>query len=191
MSPRMDADFDWGGVPLNAPIYPKGDYELEITGVRGAAWQKTDKHGNPMHIVEKIALICKMVGVVDSKGKLKKEQDGKDIAGKPVEDFNLWTHSEGGRKSAKGSMMAILGYNPRELADEEKFIQFLKDNTPDLSFESKENEAGDGYVLILGDSWEQLFVGKNVRCSMEPGVRQREGADDVPQQEMGFLSPVN
>lgn len=191
MSPRMNADFDWGAVEISTPIYAKGDYVLEVTGIRGQAWMKTDRAGNALGVVEKVAIKVQMVGVIDSKGKVSPEQDGKEIKGKACEDYNLWLHSPGGIKSAKKAMMAILGYNPMDDAEEKKFKKFLKDNTPDLSWESKENEAGDGYVLTLGDGWGQLFVGKNVRCGMEPGTREREGADPIEQQEMGFLSPVN
>lgn len=190
--PRMEADFEWTDVQASTPIYTKGVYELSIAGVRGSAWPKRDGAGNPTEDLTKVVrLRAKIVGVYDSAGKLKGEQDGRTIKGEPTEDINLWVHSSGGRKMAKGHMMAILGYNSRDAQDETKFNDFLKESKADLSTAVAENESGDGFVMTLGDGWEQLFVGKNVKAHMEPQTREIEGRDPVVQQNFTRLVPVN
>jgi len=163
-----------------------------IKKVRGSAWPKRDKAGNVTgEVTRVIKFRPSIVGVYDSKGKLSGELDGKEVAGKTCEEINLWIHSEGGRGMAKQYMMAILGYNPNEGSDEAAFNEFLTESGSDLSTAYEENEAGDGYVMHLGDGWEQLFVGKNVRAHMEPQTREVEGRDPVTQQNYVRLSPVN
>jgi hypothetical protein len=188
----MDADFDWGDVQASVPIHPKADYELTIKNVRGSAWPKKDLGGNPTgDIVKVVKLRPEVVGVYDSKGKLKSEgADGKNIAGATAEEINLWIHSDGGRRQAKKAMMSVLGYNPEDEAEEKKFNKFIKDNSLDLGHKVEENEAGDGYVMTLGEGWKML-VGKNVRAHMEPETRTVEGRDPVTSQNYVRLSPVN
>lgn len=192
MSPRMEADFDWADdVQASVPVYPKGEYEVTIHGVRASAWPKTDSNGNPTGEVTKvIRLIPRIKGVYDSKGKLKTELNGKVLADAPAEDINLWVHSEGGRRQAKKAMMAIAGYNPNDPAQEKEFNSFLKTSKLDLS--TKLEEAEDGKLsLIIGDGWETLLKGKNVRASMDIEIRQIEGKEPVEQQNYRSLSPVN
>ena len=193
MSPRMDADFDWGeGTQASTPIYEKGDYQLTIKNVRGSAWFKKDANGNPTGDITRVVKIRpEIVGVYDSKGKLKGETpEGKKVAGGTAEEINLWIHSEGGRRQSKRAMMAILGYNPDDQGDEKKFNEFLKKAKLDLGHKVEENETGDGLVMSLGDGWK-TFVGKNVRAHMEPETREVEGREPVIQQNYVRLSPVN
>ena len=157
----------------------------------GAAWEKRDKNNVPTGIVTQVVRFRpEMVGVYDSNGKLKKSLDGKEIVGLQCEDINLWVHSDGGRKMAKGYMMSVLGFNSREQEDERKFNKFLKDQKADLTWKLEQTEEGN-YTLSLGSGWEQLFTGKNVRAHMEEEVREVEGRDPVTQQNYVRLSPVN
>jgi len=133
----------------------------------------------------------RIVGVYDSNGKLSTEQNGKSIKDMACEEINGWVHSDGGRTMTKKHMMAILGYNPNEETEEKQFNEFLKTSKADLSMKLEENEAGDGYVLRIGEGWDQLFKGKNVRVHMEPETRKVEGRDDVVQQNYVRISPVN
>jgi hypothetical protein len=192
MSPVFEPDFDWGEVQATTPVYPKGDYELTIKSVRGSAWPKTDKNGNPTgEITMVVRFRPEMVGAYDSKDKLSsKGPDGKDIKGGSCEDINLWIHSDGGRKMAKGYMMAVLGYNPRDGEQEKLFNKFLKDQKADLSASVEENDDGS-LSLKIGGGWEQLFVGKNVRAHMDEEIREIEGRDPVTQQNYVRLQPVN
>ena len=130
-------------------------------------------------------------GVIDSAGDLQTEQEGKDIAGGSVEEIPLWLRTKGGRQMAKGHMMAILGYNSNEQTSEDEYMAFLKDSGSDVTVRTEEKEAGDGYTLVIGEGWESLFVGKNVKVHMEPETRSVEGADDIIQQNFTRLVPVN
>lgn len=193
MSPIMEPDFDWvEDVQASVPIFPKGDYEVTIKGLRGSAWPKRDKAGNPTGDVTKvIRLRPEIVGAYDSKGKLKGELDGKEIKGTMTGEANLWIHSKGGREQAKRIMGAIAGYNMREPAEEEKFNQFLKKSGLDLSTAVEERDEGEGLTLKLGEGWEKLLVGKNVRVHMEPETYKAEGREPVEQQNFVSFSPVN
>ncbi|KKL70665.1 hypothetical protein LCGC14_2102680 [marine sediment metagenome] len=192
MTPIMEPDFDWGDVQASTPIHKKGEYELTITGVRGSAWFKRDKAGNPTTDITKVVkLRPRIVGVYNSEGKLLTEQDGKVIKDLQCEEINLWVHTEGGRTMSKRQMMAVCGYNPFDEADEKKFNEFLKSSKLNLSSKVAENESGEGLVLAIGDGWKTLLVGKNVRVNMEPEVRKQEGRDDVTQQNYTRLSSVN
>ena len=51
--PRMEADFDWAGVSASTPIYPKGDYRVEIVKVRGRAWPK-QLNGQPTGVITQV-----------------------------------------------------------------------------------------------------------------------------------------
>ena len=190
--PTMEADFSWGDVQASTPIHPKGEYELTIVGVRGSAWPKRDKAGNTTgEVVKVIRFRPRIVGVYNSEGKLKTELNGKEIKDKACENISLWVHSEGGLGMSKRHMMAVLGYNSADEVEEKKFDRFLKDAGVDLSFRHEENEAGDGYVLHIGEGWEKLFVGKNVRVQMEPETRKQEGKEDRISQNFTRLSAVN
>lgn len=193
MSPRMEPDFDWSEVQASIPVYEKGDYEISIQKVRGVAWFKKDAQGQPTSDVTKaVRLTVKMVGVYDSKGKLKFEQDGKNIKDQPAEDLNLWVHSDGGKRQAKQRMMAIAGYTPDDQVQEKEFNDYLKNSKLDLSTVVEENEDGSGLVLNIGEGWEKLLVGKNVRASLDKESRTQEGkVEPIIQQNYVRLSPVN
>lgn len=191
MSPRMEPDFDWTDVQATTPVYPKGDYQITVVDIRGSAWPKTDDSGNATGVITKVVRFRnKMVGVYNSKGKLSTELDGKPIGGEAVEDLNLWVHSDGGRKMAKQSMMAILGYSPRDGQEEKKFNELLKKQKADLSTRLEEGEDGS-LSLVLGDGWKALFVGKNFRASLEEETREIPGRDPILQQNYQSISPVN
>ena len=192
MTPIMEPDFDWGDVQASTPIYKKGEYELSITGVRGSAWYKKDKAGNPTTEITKVVkLRPRIVGVYNSEGKLSSEQEGKTIKDGQCEEINLWLHSEGGLKMSKKQMMSVCGYNPNDEADEKKFNEWLKSAKLNLGTKVEENESGDGLVLTIGDGWEKLLVGKNVKANMEPETREVEGRDPIVQQNYTRLSSVN
>ena len=192
MSPRMDPDFDWGGVQASTPVYSKGVYQVSIDGVRGSAWPKRDSKGDPTsEVTEVIRFRPKMMGVIGSDGKLKTEHEGKDIAGQSVEDINLWVHTEGGLKQAKRIMMAVLGYNPEDDSEEDKFNKFLKDSGKDLTWSREEREDGEGYILTIGEGWVELFKGKAAKVHMEPQTREVEGRDPIVQQNFTRVIPVN
>ena len=193
MSPRMDADFDWGEVQAATPIHPKGDYELTIKAVRAAAWPQKDKAGNPTgEVTQVIALRPEVVGYIDSKGKLQdKDPDGKDVKGASCEEIQMWVRTIGGRKVGKKYMMAICGYNPEDEEEEKSFNGFLKASGLDLHIRMEEKDDGEGYTLSIGEGYEKLLVGKNVRANMEPETRPVEGRDPVTQQKFVRLSPVN
>lgn len=191
MSPRMEPDFEWTDVQATTPVYPKGDYELTVKSVRGSAWAKTDKEGNPTGAVVRVVRFkTQVVGVYDSKNKLKTEQNGRTIKDLPADDINIWVHSEGGRRMGKKYMMAIIGFDPNEPAEETKFNEWLAKQGVDLSARLTENDDG-GYGLAIGDGWEALFVGKNVKASLDVGVSEREGQEPQERQEINYLVPVN
>ena len=192
MTPIMEPDFDWGDVQASVPIHKKGEYELTITGIRGSAWYKRDKAGNPTTDITKVIKVRpRIVGVYNSEGKLSTVQDGKEIKDAQCGEINLWVHTEGGREMSKRQMMAVCGYNPFDEADERKFNEWLKSSKLNLGNKVEESESGDGLVLTIGDGWEKLLVGKNVKANMEPETRKVEGRDDILQQNYTRLSSVN
>lgn len=185
--PRMEADFDWGDVQASTPVHDKGDYELTIARVRGRAWFKKDKSGNPTSEITKVvALTPKIVGQYDSNGKLNTEKKDQD-----AEEINLWVHSDGGRKMAKKSMMAICGYNPDDKKEEDEFNKFLKTSGLQLGTPVEDGEEDGKLVLNLGEGWEKLLVGKNVRAHLDKETREQEGKEPIVQQNYVRLSPVN
>lgn len=196
MSPRMEADFDggWEGVQAAIPVHPKGEYELTIKAVRAAAWpQKNGKTGEPTgEVTQVIALRPEVVGYYDSKGKLQDVgPDGKEVKGASCEEIQGWVRSIGGRKVMKKYMMAICGYNPEDEEEEKAFNSMLKASGLDLHIRLEEKEDEEGFKLDIGEGYEKLLVGKNVRATMEPETRPVEGRDPVTQQKFNRLSPVN
>jgi hypothetical protein len=191
MSPIMEADFTgWGDVSATTPIHPKGDYQLTIKSIRASAWAKTDRSGNPTGVITKVIRIRpEIVGVYNSEGKLKTELGKKNIKGAKCEDINIWLHSPGGREMGKGTMMAIAGYNPRDGEEEAAFDKFIAQQKLDLGWVTE--ETADGYVLTIGDGWETLLVGKNVRAHMDEETVEIEGREPRIQQNYVRLSPVN
>lgn len=192
MSPLMEADFNWTEeVQASVPVYEKGDYELTIKKVRGQAWYKPDEHGNPTEVITTVVKARpEMVGVINSEGKLKSEQNKKKIAGSPCEEINFWLTSDGAKRMSKRQLMAVAGYNPDEEEDEAAFNDFVKKSKLDLSFRVEERDDGK-LDLIIGDGWGTLLIGKNVRSHMEPETRERSGMDAVTQQNYVRLYPVN
>lgn len=192
MTPRMEADFSWtDDVKATTPVHDKGEYELTILRVRGRAWYKKDERGNyTKDITKVIALAPKLVGKYNSEGKLDPlELNDTERA---CEDINLWVHSDGGRKMSKQQMMAISGYNPNDPKEEDNFNDFLRSSQLDLSSKVEESEEDDTKLtLVIGEGWEKLLKGKNVRASMDKETRQIEGRDPVEQQNYVRLSPVN
>lgn len=192
MSPRMEADFNWADdVKATTPVHDKGEYELTILRVRGRAWYKKDPQGNlTKEITKVVSLAPKMVGKYGSDGKLDTlELNDTERA---CEDINLWVHSDGGRKMSKQQMMAICGYNPQDPKEEDNFNDFLRTSQLDLSSKVEESEEDDGKLsLVIGEGWEKLLKGKNVRALMDKEIRKIEGRDDVEQQNYKQLSPVN
>lgn len=188
MTPRMEADFDWTEVQAAVPVHDKGDYELTIERVRAQAWYKNDKQGNQSSDITKvIKLTPRVVGQYDSTGKL--DTTGK-AAGKPAEEISLWIHSEGARQMSKKHMMAISGYNPNEESDEKKFNEFLRSSGLDLKTSVEEGEDGK-LILKIGEGYEKLLKGKNVRGALDQETYQAEGKEPVIQQKYARLSPVN
>lgn len=187
MSPIMEPDFDWSSVRASTPIYEKGEYELTIKRLRGSAWNKTDDvTGEIIGVTQVIRLTPEMVGHFNSQGELQTEKDGKEIAGEDCEDINLWLHSDGARKMSKRTMMAIAGYDSEDAEAETEFDEFLKNSGLDLSVKTGDNEDGTGLVLEIGDGWEELLVGKNVRAFMDV-----ELYNDQRQQDYQRLTPIN
>lgn len=190
--PVMDPDFTWGGIAATTQIYPKGEYELVIQRIRGSAWPKRDKSGEPTGEYTMVARLTPTIaGMYNSEGKLgQKLPDGGSLADSPeAEEINLWLHSKGGLKMAKQSLMAIFGYNPRDRSAEKDFNAWLVNSGIDLGFHLEERDD-EGMNLVLHDGWNQL-VGNTVRATMEPQIREVEGRDPVEQQNYISFAPLN
>lgn len=194
MTPRMEADFDWAeDVKATTPIHEKGEYELTVLRVRGQAWYKKDpKTGEQTREITKVIKIApKLVGKYNSEGKLDPLSELNDTE-RACEDISLWVHSDGGRKMSKQQMMAICGYNPNDPKEEDKFNEYLKSSGLDLSSKVEEVEGDEGKLtLVIGEGWEKLLKGKNVRAMMDKETRAVEGRDAVVQQVYNRLTPVN
>lgn len=171
---------DFTGVHANTPIYPRGEYELEITNIRGSAYIR-ERDGATVKVVY---LRPKMVGMYDSKGKLSPNgQDGSKIEGEDVEEIRFYLHSEGAMKMTKRQMMAILGYQRKE---EDKFNKWA--SSADLSFKVEETEDGN-LSVTLGKGWQEL-VGKRVRASLDVELYEPDGREPEEQQQFASLQPV-
>lgn len=196
MSPRMDADFDWGDVQASTPIYEKGDYEIVIRRVRSAAWYKKDKSGNQTTDMSKvIRLAPEIVGRINSLGELEteyKDAEGRtiEIAGKPAGDINLWMATKGGQTMSKRVLMAICGFDPTDDEVEKQFNRELKESGLNLSIVTEEDDEGK-LQFIIGDGYEKMLVNKHVRCHMEPRTREEEGRDPIVEQDYRRFWPVN
>ena len=176
---------DFGAVSAETPVYPAGDYEFVVDDLRASAYDKTDTQGNITGHNKVVYVIPKVVGRIDSKGKLSpKDSEGKVIEGQPAERIGLWLHSEGGVKFSKRIMMAIFGYKGRE--GEKQFNEEIVANS-DFSFNEEETE--DGYDVTLGSGWDQL-KGLHFRVSLDKEMREVEGREPVEQQAYKSYLPA-
>lgn len=185
--PRYEPDFT--GVTVAVPIYPKGRYELAVESVKGSAWDKTDDKTGETTLVKRVGCRVTMVGAYDSKGKLKTAVgDMKDIAGKPVRNLDLYIHSEGAMRMAKGHMMAILGFNPRNEEHEQQFNEWIKSNGISFSFDAEPSEDGEGYGVTLGNGWETL-AGKRFVALLDKEIYKPEGGEPRENQVFSQVLP--
>lgn len=168
MSPRFAPDFTQ--VSAGMKIFPRGDYELAVTGVKPLAYYKVDDEGE---VTEDFVAGCQvnieMVGRIGNDGQLDREDAGESVA-----PARLYVHSEKAWGMTKGSIMAILGYT----RDEEKQFNTEVGAGADFAVE------GEGDEATLGDSWNRL-VGQHFTAQLSKRMfRKRE------QQDMSALSPV-
>jgi hypothetical protein len=183
--PRIEPDFD--KVHAMTPVWGKGLYELVLGKPRGSAYDKSDdKTGKSTHVAF-VGVRPKIVGIFDSNGVLSTDVDGTDIEGQQVEEIRLYLHSQGAREFSKRIMMAIFGYEG-DAKGEAEYNEWVK--TLDLSFESEENEDGEGYTVTLGDGW-QLLEGKHVKSMMDKGSFKDRNDEVKERQDFNSFFPVN
>ena len=155
--PRFAPDFTQ--VSAGMKIFPRGDYELSVTGVKPLAYYKTDDDGEPTDdFVAGCQVNIEMVGKIGNDGQLDRED-----AGESVVPIRLYVHTEKAWGMTKGSIMALLGYTREE---EEQFNADFAD--ADFAVE------GEGDEAELGDSWNRL-VGQHVTAQLSKRMfRKRE-----------------
>jgi len=158
MSPIFEPDFT--KVDANIPTYEKGRYQIKLEKATPFVYKGVNKQGQEENKVG-VRYSPKMVGMFDpASGEL-----DKSLAGKPMSQYTVWLHSEGGWQFAKPFLMAAAGYNPREQEDEanRKFFAknkwYVKGDPGDTA-----PEMGDGYSKIL-----DRIVDVNLDISMTEG----------------------
>jgi hypothetical protein len=163
--PRFEPDAS--EVRATTRIFDRGEYELAVGDPYGFAYTR-EKDGKD---IGGVRYALKMVGKVDSKGKLNGEFEGE-----PVTPIRFYVHSAGAISMLKRFAMATLGYaqNP---ASEEKFDKEVWKDV-DLSVE------GEGDEVSIGSFFETL-TGQRVRITLDKRIWE-----DQPQQDHRNPVPI-
>ena len=158
-------------VRATTPVYERGEYELEIAGVKGFYNAKEDGNDN-----FGVTVRFKMVGRVNRDGSV---DDG--LAGEDVAPMRAWLHSKGAAKMTKGFLMSAFGYgrNDEDAFNEEIGASHGFDIVPE-----DDDEPGEGEVGVE-NGWDAV-VGNRVRCTLD-----KEEYEGNEQQRHKSFNPVN
>ena len=160
---------DFTQVSAGIKIFPRGEYELKVTGTKPISYFKRDKEGEETEeVVAGCQVNIEMIGRFQNDGQLDNTDQGETVV-----PLRLYVHSEKAWGMTKGSIMSITGYTRDE---EEAFNADFQDS--DFSLEGMGDEA------VLGDDWEKL-VGHHFVATLDK--RTWKGRE---QQDVGTLTPV-
>lgn len=168
---RFDPDFTQ--VSAGIKVFPRGEYELTVTGVKPILYFKKDKDGDLTD--EEVAgcqVNIEMVGRLQNDGQLDSTDKGESVV-----PLRLYVHSEKAWGMTKGQVMAIMGYTREE---EEAFNADSANSDYVVDGDPESDEDAE-----LGASWQAL-VGQRFRATLDK--RTYKGRE---QQEIGSLTPAN
>ena len=152
-------------------IFPRGDYELAVTGTKPIAYYKTDEDGDVTEdFVGGCQVNLEMVGRIGNDGEIDQEDKGEAVV--PI---RLYTHTEKAWGMTKGSIMSIMGY---KRDDEDQFNEDFGEADFSLEGESAEDAQ-------LGSDWSRLEGQHFVATLNKRAYKGRE------QQDVGTLQPVS
>jgi len=167
--PRFAPDFTQ--VSAGMKIFPRGDYELKVTGVKPIAYYKEDEEGEVTEdFVGGCQINVEMVGRIGNDNQLDRDDEGEAVV-----PLRLYTHTEKAWGMTKGSIMAIMGY---KRDDEAVFNSDFGEADFSLEGESAED-------AVLGADWNRLEGQHFVATLNKRMFRNRE------QQAVGTLQPVS
>ena len=160
---------DFTQVSAGIKVFPRGEYELSVTGVKALSYYKRDDDGNDTDVqVAGCQVNIQMIGRYKNDGQLDREDEGETVA-----PSRLYVHSEKAWGMTKGAIMSIMGYT----RDEEESFNADYTNS-DFSVEGIGDEA------VLGGDWNKL-VGQHFIATLDK--RTYKGRE---QQDVGTLTPV-
>lgn len=167
----MRFDPDLSKAHAGFPILERGEYQLEITGVKG--YFRIKDNGEPS---AGIRLGVKCLGLRVADGSLDTTIDEAD---EQVSPHMLWVHTKKAYGMTKQVILAAMGY----ALDEERQANDEFFEGADFSFEVDDSDP-DSVTIAIGDSWSNL-VGKVINVTAD--VRTWEGK---LQQDYRAFSPV-
>ncbi len=166
---RFDPDFT--KVHAGFPILERGEYQLEITSIKG--YFRIKDNGDPSAGV-RLGLKC--IGLRTSDGDLDTSIDAAD---EQISPHMLWIHTKKAYGMTKQVILAAMGYAlDQEKASNEDFFE-----GSDFSFEIDDSDP-DEVIIAIGDSWSSL-VGQVINVTAD--VRTWEGK---LQQDYRAFAPV-
>lgn len=136
--PRFTPDFS--SVDASIPTYPKGRYQVKVTGHTPFARENRDGK-----FISGVRYNLEMIGQYDSKGKLQR----KGFEGRSVASNTLWTHTDRAFGINKQFLMAAAGFQRDE--EEEANEKFFTKH--DWDFAAEPGDEGD--AVELGGGWDQ------------------------------------
>lgn len=167
----MRFDPDLSKAHAGFPILERGEYQIEITGVKG--YYRIKDNGEPSAGV-RLGVMC--VGIRSADGSL---DTSIESAGEQISPHMLWVHTKKAYGMTKQVILAAMGY----ALDEERKANDEYFDGSDFSFEVDDSDP-ENVEIALGDSWDNL-VGKPINVTAD--VRIWEGK---PQQDYRAFSPV-
>lgn len=107
---------DMAAADSAVPVYPKGLYQVKIISHTPRVFLNRNDE-----VRAAVDYRLEMVGLIDAKGKVQsKDADGTNLEGRPVRRHTLWLHTEKTESMNKQFLMAAMGWNPRDAAQEKE-----------------------------------------------------------------------
>lgn len=157
--PRFEPDFE--NTSVLTPIYKRGEYELEIKTIKPFGYHAEARDGKQERDVAGVTIFFKMVGPIDSKGKVGDAHRGDDVT-----PHKLYLHTEGSYKNTLLFLMAALGYAKKE---EPTFkAEWLAKNKGEVWVDGQDED------VTCGTAYKQV-EGRRVRASLD--VREYQGEE--------------
>lgn len=178
MSPRFEPDLT--KTRASTRIFDRGEYELEITGLRPVQFGGDNyiyTRESDGEVVAGVATTFKMVGRVQPDGSLDREFEGEDVS-----SDRHYIHTEGSYPFTKRFLMAAAGFSREE---EDAFDEEWASDNPIFI----DGEPDDPDSQELGPGWEAI-VGLHVVASLDQRMSEEEG-DDRVFQEFRSYQPVD
>jgi len=178
---------DFRVVDATFPIYDKGMYRVKVTARQALVTEKDVEGGEEGEVTQSSGVKYKLEMV----GAYREEDDGEPIletdgfAGKPIQAYTVWTHTQGGWSFGKAFLMAVCGWSPK--ADEQEANEkFFREGVWEMT-----GDPGDPDEELnenLGENWH-LPVDRLVDVYLKKEVRMFRG-EERESQEFSAWTPV-